>query len=131
MFDYAKKNFMDEFLNFDYLVPIPIHEKRRKERGFNQTEVLVKELSKLSGIPYDNEILLRHKQTKPQNSLTPKERKDNIKGAFFVNKADLIENKKILIVDDIFTTGSTVEEAAKELYKNGAVNVCVFTLSIT
>lgn len=131
MFEYAKSNFYDEFLSFDYLIPIPIHETRRKERGFNQTEVLVSELSKLSSVPCSNNILLRHKMTKPQNNLTPQERKDNIKGAFFVNDKERIQDKKILIVDDIFTTGSTAEEASKELYKNGAGLVSVFTLSIT
>jgi ComF family protein len=108
------------------LVAIPIHKSKLKQRGFNQSEEIAKELSKkINGTLFLKDALLKIKKTPPQRELKRKEREKNIKGVFVVNpkKLDFIKNKKVLLVDDVFTTGSTMEEAAKVLKKAGAKKV--------
>lgn len=117
------------------LVPIPLTKKRLKWRGFNQAEELAKELSlflpgrlaklKEAGrnIPLANDILLKIKETLPQVELSGKEREENIKGAFICKNPDKARGKKILLVDDVFTTGSTMEECARVLKMAGAKEV--------
>lgn len=105
------------------LIPIPLEKKKLKERGFNQAEEIAKELSIFLKISLVNNILLKIKETLPQIELSGKEREENIKGAFACQKSDILKGKKILLVDDIFTTGSTMEECARVLKKAGAKEV--------
>jgi len=105
------------------LVPIPLHKKKFKQRGFNQSEEIAKELSKTLGLPIFNNILIKIKQTLDQVELKKEEREKNIKGVFFCQKPDLIFDQKILLVDDVFTTGSTMEECALTLKRAGAKEV--------
>jgi len=105
------------------LIPIPLEKKKMKWRGFNQAEEIGKELSKFLKIPLLNNILLKTRETLPQVELTGKERKENMKGAFLVQNNDLIKNKKILLVDDIYTTGSTMKEAARVLKEAGGKEI--------
>jgi len=101
---------------FDYtLIPIPLEKKKLKWRGFNQAEEIGKELSKFLKISLLNNVLAKIKETPPQVELSDEERKENIKGAFAVRNEELIKNKKILLVDDVYTTGSTMEECARVL----------------
>lgn len=130
MTSFMKDNFEAEFSEYDFMVPVPIHKKRRKERGFNQTEVLAEEISRLTGKPCQSKLLLRSKNTKAQNALSAKLRKSNIKYAFEVADTNAIEDKKILLIDDIFTTGGTVNECARSLYMAGASEVSCFALSV-
>ena len=113
------------FHNF-VLVPIPSDKSRLKRRGFNQAEEIAKELAKsLKETTFSKNILIKSKKTKPQAELLRKGREKNIKGAFKVDikRLDFIKNRKILLVDDVFTTGATMEEAAKVLKKAGASKV--------
>ena len=105
------------------LVPIPLERKKLKWRGFNQAEEIAKELANKLGIPLLTECLKKIKITLPQAELSEKERKGNIKGAFLARNTNLIKNKKVLLVDDVYTTGATMEEAAKVLKEAGAKEV--------
>ncbi len=110
------------FDDFDLIVPIPLHQERFLERGFNQAELLADSFSKNINIPVSSDALFRIKNTKRQMNLSRTLRDLNMRGAFFAVK-DEIENKKILLLDDIYTAGSTANEAAKELLLKGAREV--------
>lgn len=105
-------------INFDYLVPIPLHWTRYAWRGYNQSEIICKELSKLSGKPYIN-IIKRTKKTFLQSMFKPSMRVENIKGAFTIHSDNLqnnpYANKVLVLVDDLMTTGITLREAGKIL----------------
>jgi ComF family protein len=105
------------------LIPVPLYKKRLKERGFNQSEKIAEELSKILEIPAFNDVLIKTKQTLNQVDLKKEERERNIKGTFSCQKRELIKNKNILLVDDVFTTGSTMEESARVLKEAGAGQV--------
>jgi ComF family protein len=105
------------------LVPIPLHIKRLKWRGFNQTEELAKELSEYWDIPLISDCLIRNKETPPQTELNNKEREKNIKGVFLIKNSKKIKKKKILLIDDVYTTGATMEEASKVLKEAGAEKI--------
>lgn len=96
------------------LVPIPMHKKRKRWRGFNQTEELGKILSKKMGWDYSEKLLIKTKNTKPQTELKEEERRLNIKDSFLI-KTNAFKNKTIVVFDDVWTTGSTLKEAAKGL----------------
>lgn len=113
----------------DLILPIPLHKRKLRQRGFNQAELVAKELGRLTGITVDTGILKRIKDTGPQKSLNDKERMHNIKGAFSVQEK-IGRGKNILLIDDIYTTGSTMDEAARVLFRAGAENVCFLTISI-
>ena len=113
----------------DEIIPIPLHPSRLRKRGFNQSEILSRELSELTGIPVRREVLRRIKKTAPQKKLGLGERKTNLKGAFGVSK-DWKPCKNVLLIDDIYTTGATLEHAAKVLKIAGAQNVYFLTVSI-
>ncbi len=117
--------------NFDFIVPVPLHKNRFRERGFNQSEIISYKLSKSTQKAILNSVLFRTKDTKHQFELNKKERKINVQGAFETNKPtnSIIKDSTILIVDDIYTTGSTISECKKELIKNGAKKVLSLILS--
>ena len=114
----------------DGFIPVPIHKKRYIKRGYNQAEELSKELSKLTGIQTYNDLVLRIKDTVPQKKINKIERQINMKKAFIV-KENSVKLRKIIVVDDIFTTGSTCDECASVLMKNGAYKVIVLTVAHT
>lgn len=110
------------------VVPIPIHKKKKNDRGFDQTELISKQFALLSGYEYDNSVLIRQKETIPQHSLDYEKRKENLKNAFIINNSPPI-NSSILIIDDICTTGSTIQEAITTLYNNNIFDITVLTVS--
>jgi len=110
------------FSNF-ILIPIPLDKKRLKWRGFNQAEEIGKELAKYFKIPLLSDCLIKIKKTFPQVELNEEERKENLKEAFLVKDKNLIRNKKVLLVDDVYTTGSTMKECAKVLKESGAKEI--------
>lgn len=118
-------------LNADTIVPVPISAKKEKKRGFNQTAVLAEVLSSELGIACCPDMLERVKNTVPQSRLTGLERKYNVMNVFKLNDRYEIQNKNILLVDDIFTTGSTIEECARILMLAGADKVYFVTLART
>ena len=111
-----------DFKNF-IIIPVPLEKIKLKWRGFNQAEEIAGELADSLGLPFFNNVLAKTKPTQPQTELTGKKRKENIKGVFSVKNEGLAKNKKILLVDDVFTTGATMEEAARTLKSAGAKEV--------
>lgn len=124
---YAKN--MIDMRSVDIIIPVPLHTKRFHERGFNQSELLSHELSHYFGVPTVTGILQRVRETLPQFELPPKERFKNVKGSFAIGNKDYIKDKKIVLVDDIYTTGSTISECTRVLKEAQASKVHVLTLS--
>ena len=110
----------------DLLAPVPLHPKRIKHRGFNQALLLAQAFPQA---PVAREAVVRTRHTPPQVGLKPKERRDNVKGAFSVPDPALVKGKHVLLVDDLYTTGATVKECAKVLRKAGASRVEVLTVA--
>lgn len=118
-----------DFTDYSLIVPVPLHIKRLRQRGFNQSLILARALAKKWQIPVNFSLLKRHKFTETQTGMNKTERKQNIKGAFEVRDKENIAGKNIIIVDDVYTTGATVNECAKILIKAGAQKVTVLTLA--
>lgn len=108
--------------NPDVIIPIPMYKRKKRQRGYNQAEILAKCLGKRLQIPVDTKSLVRVRKTIPQKSLGRKEREINLKNAFKTS-TNALELKKVLLVDDIYTTGVTMDEAAKVLWMAGAEEV--------
>ena len=111
------------------LVPVPLHIKRLREREFNQSAIIASVISRRSGIPLLANVLIRHRHTMPQVELGGMDRRENVAGAFSIEDSSLIEGKEIILVDDVYTSGSTVNECAKVMKKNGAEKVYVVTIA--
>jgi len=113
----------------DMLIPVPLHPMRLRSRRFNQATLLARALSQLNDIPYQTEILTRRKNTPSQAGQTFLGRKRNVSGAFGVRpqQADLIKGKHIVLIDDVYTTGSTISACAKTLKRAGAGRVDALT----
>jgi ComF family protein len=107
----------------DFIVPVPLHKKRLLGRGFNQSELLALKIRERLGWPIENAVLARSKMTTPQVDLDGAGRKKNISGAFSVVDLSKILNKKIVLVDDVSTSGATMEECARVLKMAGAKEV--------
>ena len=106
-----------------FLIPVPLDKKKFKSRGYNQSEELAKELSKIIKIPVISDVLVKIKFTKPQMELKKEEREKNLQGAFVIKNPESIRDKKIFLVDDVYTTGSTMQECALALRGSGAKSV--------
>lgn len=115
--------------SIDILVPVPLHPQRLREREYNQSLLLAHGLSQHLQIPLLLSCLLRIRPTAPQTSLSKKERLTNLHRAFAVNDASRIKDQRILLIDDVFTTGTTLHECAKTLRKAGAGTVYGLTLA--
>jgi ComF family protein len=113
------------------IVPVPLHRSRLRQRGFNQAALLGSVLSRRLALPMLPDALVRTRPTEPQITLSAAERRVNVKGAFTVNRPDRIAGKRILLLDDVMTTGSTMDECAKELKKAGAAVVIAATIART
>jgi ComF family protein len=109
----------------DVIVPIPMHWGRRLRRGKNSPDTLARCLARSLGTPVQASILVRRRNTLPQASLTPSRRFENVRGAFRVRRPAAVQGARILLVDDVLTTGATCSEAAKMLKKAGATTVAV------
>ena len=115
------------------LIPVPLFKGRRHQRGFNQAELIARNALKILGGPLElrNDILLRSRDTHSQIGLTSHQRRENLRGAFAVAGAEEITGREILLVDDVYTTGTTVTECAKVLRRAGAAQVWVATVART
>lgn len=115
----------------DLICPVPLHARRLFWRRFNQSAELARALSKLTGVPCDPACLIRHRATRAQVGLSAAARRRNVAGAFSVpqRKAEHLAGRRILLIDDVMTTGATVEAAARALLKAGAGEVSVLTLA--
>lgn len=116
--------------NATRIIPVPLHENRQRERGFNQASVIAEALSKQLQLPLDQATLLRPRASeKYRAGLDPKGRRDTVTGVFEVGYPKLIEGESVLLVDDVFTTGATVNSCAEALLASGACNVFVLTIA--
>jgi ComF family protein len=115
---------------FDLIVPVPLHWRRRWQRGFNQAELLAKVLSRHSGLPLIS-ALARGKATAPQAGLSDTERRLNMESAFSIRPkyAETIEGKHVLLIDDVLTTGATLAAASRVLRRSGARRITVLTVA--
>ncbi len=107
----------------DVIIPVPLNKRKERERGYNQSDFIAEGVSSVLGIPVLPDVVHRIKYTVTQTQLNAEQRKENIAEAFAVRKAELIRGKNVLLVDDIITTGSTIQEAAKVLKEAGALTV--------
>jgi ComF family protein len=114
--------YMSSGYNVDYIIPVPMHPNRRKERGYNQVELLLSSFDKIK-VPYYIDIVERTIDTPHQTNLSRTKRLSNLDGAFKVLNKKMVKGKSILIVDDVYTTGATLNELAKVLFKTGAKSV--------
>lgn len=113
----------------DALVPVPIHAARKRKRGYNQAELVARHLSSLCGVPVNNSLIYRPKQTAPLKDLSHSERQNNLKRAFKIRQNDVKLNT-IVIIDDIYTTGSTIDSMARVLHGAGITEVYFVALTI-
>lgn len=117
------------FRGVDGIVPVPLHRKREKMRGFNQSELLARQLSRYCSLPVLSGFLYKIRNTPAQVSLEAQKRETNLKGAFKVRRADKLKGRSILLVDDVFTTGSTIGECSQALRTAGVREVRALTLA--
>ena len=114
---------------YDFILPVPLHLKRLRWRGFNQSLLLAQAIGRSQHVPVDPFLLERIRPTVPQTELNEKERKSNVRGAFAVSAPERLQGVSVLLIDDVYTSGATVNECARVLCQNGAVAVDVFTLA--
>lgn len=113
----------------DVIVPVPMYRPKQRRRGYNQAESFAKELAELTGIPVDNTLVYRTTDTTPQKELDVNQRKNNLKNAFHKGKS-VVQYSCAMVVDDIYTTGSTAQAVAQELIKQGTHRVYLLTVCI-
>lgn len=120
-------------LEYDILACVPIHNSKLKKRGYNQSAVLAKNISNKMNKKFIPNLLLKVKETDSQSGLTKEDRIKNVKGSFAINKKykDQVFRKTVLLIDDVITTGATVNECCKNLRKAGAKKVVVLTFAKT
>lgn len=113
--------------SFDILAPVPLSIKRLKERGYNQAELIAQNIGSHFNMPVEKNLLFKTKHTKPQSTLSHDKRKNNIKDAYVCNFN--VSGKNIILIDDVFTTGNTLDACAKVLKENGAKTVAAITVT--
>lgn len=114
---------------YDIIISVPMYKNKKAVRGYNQSELIAKEIAKQMELTFEKDVLIKQKNTKVQSTLTGKQREENIKNAFAIINSEKIRNKKIILVDDIYTTGSTVNECSKMLKQAGAREICVVAIA--
>lgn len=113
----------------DFILPVPLHVRRLRQRGYNQAGLLAKALGRKLGIPVRYDLLIRKCWTEPQTRLKRQERLENVKDAFTLTMPAKLEKCNILLIDDVFTTGTTLNECARTLKNGGAGAVLALTVS--
>lgn len=113
----------------EILLPAPLHHRRQRARGFNQSKLLAKHLSQMIHLPLESRALERTRNTASQTGLSPRQRRLNVSGAFRVRKPASIRGRNCLLIDDVFTTGATLNEMARVLSEAGANKVLALTLA--
>lgn len=113
----------------DVLVPVPLHPRRLRERGFNQASLLARELGRRTGRPCGERALVRRKDTTPQAGLSAAARRRNVAGAFVVRQRSLVAGRVVTVVDDVFTTGATAYACARALREAGAREVRLLSIA--
>lgn len=120
--------FFEDINNHDLMVPVPLYKTRERERGYNQSAMIAAEIAGNTGIKFRNDVLMRFNPTKSQATLNRKQRIENVQNAFGVSDAS-IAGKRIIIIDDVITTGSTLNACAKVLFENNAKQISLMALA--
>lgn len=123
-------NNFGENLDIDLIIPIPLHKKKELLRGYNQSLILAKSLNKELKLKVDNSVLIRKKFTESQTKFNKKERLANVESAFYIKDEDKIKGKNILLLDDVITTGATINECAKILKQKKANKIIAFSIAM-
>ena len=118
-----------EIASFELVVPVPLHSRRQRVRGFNQSALLAAQISKLYGIPLGTKDCVRVRDTRPQTGLRAAERRKNVAGAFQVPRPQAVKSRHVLLIDDVPTTGATANACSRALLEAGASGVWVATLA--
>ena len=114
---------------FDRILPVPLHVRRLRQRGFNQCELLARPLAKKLSLPLDRDTVVRTRHTSPQSGTGREQRHRNLRGAFSVEDPSRVRGRSFLILDDVYTTGATVDALSEALFSAGAAKVSAFTLT--
>ena len=123
------KNFFEFIKKYDTIIPVPINRKRRALRGYNQSELIAKEIASFSNLKMETNCLFKIKDVIEQSKLNKEERQKNIQGVYELRNKEKLYKKKILLVDDIYTTGSTVNECSKVLRGAKPKQIGIFTIA--
>lgn len=123
------KNACEFIKNYDIIIPVPIHKKKRKIRGYNQTELIARKIARQFDISINTKILLKIKNTPMQSSLGKEDRIKNVQNVYKITNTDKIIGKNVLLVDDIYTTGATIQECKKMLQLKDVKNVGTFIIA--
>ena len=129
---YAAVELLDsaDFSSIDVIIPVPLHPKKYKSRGYNQSECIGKGLSKILEKPIDTTTLIRTRENTTQTKKTVFERYENTEGIFILQNKNILTGKHVLLVDDVLTTGATLEACIRALIEIEGVEVSIFTLSV-
>ena len=114
----------------DLIVPIPLHHLKRAERGYNQSDFVAKGMNKILDIPVKSRLIKRIRFTETQTSLNLLERKENMKDAFALHRNKLLQNKNVLLIDDVITTGATISECGRIILESGAANIYAASVAV-
>lgn len=123
------KKLFEILKTYDEIIPVPISKERMKERGYNQSELIAKEMAKKVGIKFNNTQIIKIHDNSRQSDLNKEQRRENVKGKYKINENIKNENKSILLFDDIITTGNTLKECAKLLSRTKPNKIGVFTIA--
>lgn len=115
--------------SYDIIIPVPMYKNKKYKRGYNQTELIARDIAKELNIELQKNNLIKIKDNKRQSTLTKEERIQNVKDVFNLLNVETIRNRKIILFDDIYTTGSTTNECAKLIKKTGAKEITVLTIA--
>ena len=115
--------------SYDIIIPVPMQKKKKRERGYNQAALMARKIAKKTGIKYAEDVLIKVKHTEPQSTLNASKRKENIKNAYKCINIEKILNKRVILFDDIYTTGNTAKECCKMLKNAGAKEIAVYTFA--
>lgn len=127
---FVKSKIGCEFIkSYDIIIPVPMYKSKKAKRGYNQSELIARDLSRRFKIPMDKKVLIKYKNTVMQSSLGKEERIKNVQDVYKVQYMGKIKNKNILLVDDIYTTGATVSECKKMLQLAGAKNIGIIIIA--
>jgi ComF family protein len=118
-----------DYKTYDFIVPVPLHKAKLRAREFNQVELLARIISAQLNIPVSSDNLYRKRDTTPQMRIAPEKRLTNVSQAFAVREPNQLNRKKILLLDDIMTTGATVNECSRILMQAGCERVAVLVLA--
>ena len=124
-----QEKIVDFIKSYDIIIPVPIHKLRMRERGYNQSILIAKELAKKCGVDVFTNVLIKARNNKVQSTLSKSEREENTKDVYKLMNPEKINNKKVLIFDDVYTTGTTVKSCINEIAKGKPNTIGILTLA--